>query len=131
MSATLILAAALTLAGDNPVFRKTNLPAIKSLIVRRVGVKMAVGDQSAKCGDFVLSKSEALEVLSRAGEVTEREAWGDKSPCMVLGDVVFNNGLKGEWSIDQSRGGFLKLSSGRTLWIYCSDCHAKRFLPNK
>jgi len=137
VSAVLILAAGLTLAVGNAVafdktiFRKINIPAIESVTIGEVGVKRAYSDKSIKCGDFVLSKEEVTGFLSKAGQLTNSEVGFDWSPCMVLGDVTFKNGQKASWSINQSRGGVLELNNGSMLWIYCHDCQAKRFNPNK
>jgi hypothetical protein len=51
----------------------------------------------------------------------------DWSPCYASGEVTFKNGLTGIWAIQQYRAGSLKLSNGRTYYLYCPQCQAKAF----
>jgi hypothetical protein len=51
----------------------------------------------------------------------------DWSPCYASGEITFKNGIRGTWAIQQYRAGSLKLSNGRTFYLYCPQCQAKVF----
>jgi hypothetical protein len=117
-----------------PEMHRTRLPPVKSIAIRRNGARsIAALDLPDQCGGFVMSKHEVSEYLRRAGEVAQHDYYHllNWSPCYASGDVTFENGLSGTWGIQQLRAGSLKLSNGRTLYLYCPKCRAKAFLPEE
>jgi hypothetical protein len=117
-----------------PVMHKTRLPPIKSITITRNGARSpAAGDLPDRCEQFLLSKHEVTEYLRKAGAVTKRDYLHllDWSPCFASGKVTFENGVTGTWGIQQLQAGSLKLSNGRTLYLYCPKCRAKSFLPDE
>lgn len=119
-------------SGTEPKMRKTHLPPISTVIVRTSGATSpASGRPVEQCANFKLSYQEIGEYIGKAAEVAEHDYLHmlDWSPCYASGEVTFKNGVTGTWVIQQYRAGSLKLSSGRTLYLYCPQCQAKAFPP--
>jgi hypothetical protein len=115
-----------------PKMRKTHLPPISTVTIRNNGATSpASGEPAEQCASFKLTSQEIGEYISKAAEVAEHDYFHmlDWSPCHASGEVTFKNGVTGTWTIQQYRAGSLKLSSGRTLYLYCPRCHAKAFPP--
>jgi hypothetical protein len=111
---------------------RTNLPAIKSIVIRENGAGSPAAKEAAQqCSGFRLSNKEVLEYLRNSAQVSEHDYLHtlDWSPCYASGDVIFKDGSTGVWGIQQLRAGSLKLSDGRTIYLYCPRCHAKGFPP--
>lgn len=119
-------------SGTEPKMRKTHLPPISTVTIRNNGATSpASGERAEQCASFKLSSQEIGEYIGQAAEVAEHDYFHmlDWSPCYASGDVTFKNGVTGTWAIQQYRSGSLKLSSGRTFYLYCPRCHAKAFPP--
>ena len=139
VSALLIFAVTATasLAMDNgsstePALRKTQLPPISKITIRNSGAKSpASNEPTEQCADFKLSYQEIREYISKAAEVAEHDYFHmlDWSPCHASGELAFRSGVTGIWAIQQYRAGSLKLSDGRTMYLYCPRCKAKAFPP--
>lgn len=117
-------------SGTEPKMRQTHLPPISSVTIRNNGATSpASGELVQQCTDFKLSYHEVREYIGKAAEVAEHDYFHmlDWSPCYANGEVTFKNGLTGTWGIQQYRAGSLKLSNGRTLYLYCPQCQAKVF----
>jgi hypothetical protein len=117
-------------SGTEPKMRKTHLPPISTLTIRNSGATSpASGEPAEQCADFKLSYQEIREYIGKAAEVAEHDYFHmlDWSPCYASGEVAFKNGVTGIWAIQQYRAGSLKLSNGRTLYLYCPRCQAKAF----
>jgi hypothetical protein len=117
-------------SGTEPVMRQTHLPPIAAVMIRNSGVgSQASGEAVAQCADFKLSDHEIRAYISKAAEVAEHDYFHmlDWSPCYASGEVTFKNGITGIWTIQQYRAGSLKLSNGKTLYLYCPRCRAKAF----
>lgn len=117
-------------SGTEPKMRKTHLWPISTVTIRNSGATSPVSREPAEqCTDFRLSDQEVREYIGRAAEVTEHGYFHmlDWSPCYASGEVAFQNGVTGSWSIQQYRAGSLKLSNGRTVYLYCPQCQAKAF----
>lgn len=119
-------------AGREPATAKTNLPPIKSVVIRENGAASpAATEEAQQCSGFRLSNKEVLGFLHNAAKVSQHDYLHtlDWSPCYASGDVIFKDGLTGVWGIQQFRAGSLKLSDGRTIYLYCPRCRAKGFPP--
>jgi hypothetical protein len=117
-------------SGTEPTMHPTHLPSIGTITVRSSGATSpASGGPVAQCADFKLSHQEIREYIGKAAEVAEHDYFHmlDWSPCYASGEVIFKNGVTGTWAIQQYRAGTLKLSDGRTLYLYCPRCQAKAF----
>ena len=117
-------------SGTEPKMRKTHLSPISTVTIRNSGATSpASGEPAVQCADFKLSNQEIREYISKAAEVAEHDYFHmlDWSPCYASGNVAFKNGLTGIWAIQQYRAGSLKLSDGRTLYLYCPRCQATAF----
>lgn len=117
-------------SGTEPKMRKAHLPPISTVTIRNSGAKSAAsGEPAEQCADFKLSYQEIREYIGKAAEVAEHDYFHmlDWSPCYASGEVAFKNGVTGIWAIQQYRAGSLKLSNGRTLYLYCPQCQAKAF----
>lgn len=117
-------------SGIEPKMRNTHLPPITALTIENSGATSpASGEPAEQCTDFKLSPQEIREYIGKAAEVAEHDYFHmlDWSPCHTSGKITFKNGVTGIWSIQQYRAGSLKLSNGRTLYLYCPQCQAKAF----
>jgi hypothetical protein len=117
-------------SGTEPKMRKAHLPPITKVTVRNSGATSpASGEPAEQCADFKLSYHEIREYIGKAAEVAEHDYFHmlDWSPCYASGEVTFKNGLTGIWAIQQYRAGSLKLSNGRTYYLYCPQCQARAF----
>jgi hypothetical protein len=113
-----------------PRTRKTHLPPIRTLTIRKNGATSAAsGDSAKQCADFKLSNQEIRAYFGKAAEVAEHDYFHmlDWSPCYASGQVVFKNRITGIWTIHQYRGGSLTLNNGRILFLYCPLCQARAF----
>jgi hypothetical protein len=118
-------------SGLEPALSKTGLPAVKSISIQQNSVRsQAAMGNADECRAFKLSEKEIAEYLDAAGAVSEHDYFHmlDWSPCSARGQVVFANGLKGVWGIQQLKAGSLRLSDGRTLYLYCPKCRARHFV---
>ncbi len=119
-------------AGTEPEMRKTHLPPISTVSILANGATSPASEEPAEqCTKFKLSDQEIGEYIGKAGAVAEHDYFHmlDWSPCHASGKVTFKNGMTGTWAIQQYRAGSLKLSNGRTLYLYCPQCQAKAFSP--
>ena len=119
-------------SGTEPKMSKTHLPPISMITIRNSGTTSPASSEPAnQCTDFKLSYQEVREYIRKASQVTEHDYLHllDWSPCHASGEVSFNHGVTGIWAIQQYRAGSLKLSDGRTLYLYCPQCQATAF-PN-
>jgi hypothetical protein len=117
-------------SGTEPKMSKTHLPQISAVTIRNSGATSpSSGKPAAQCADFKLSYQEIREYIGKAAEVAEHDYFHmlDWSPCYASGEVVFKNGVTGIWAVQQYRAGSLKLSNGRTLYLYCPRCKANAF----
>jgi len=119
-------------SGVEPKMRNAHLPPIITLTIQDSGATStspASGEPVEPCADFKLSRQEIRGYIGKAAEVTEHDFLHmlDWSPCYTSGKVTFKNGVTGIWSIQRYRAGSLKLSNGRTLYLYCPQCQAKAF----
>lgn len=119
-------------SGTEPKVRKTQLPPISTITIRNSGAKSpASNEPSEQCADFKLSYQEVREYIRKAAQVAEHDYFHmlDWSPCHASGEVAFKGGVTGVWAIQQYRAGSLKLSDGRTIYLYCPRCKAEAFSP--
>jgi hypothetical protein len=113
-----------------PAMRNAHLPSIATVTIQSSGATSpAAGEPTEQCANFKLSNKEIRAYIGKAAEVAEHDYLHmlDWSPCYASGDVTFKNGVKGTWTIQQYRAGTLKLSNGRTVYLYCPRCKAKGF----
>jgi hypothetical protein len=117
-------------SGAEPNMRTTHLPPISTVTIRNNGATSPASDEPApECAGFKLSYQEIREYIGQAAEVAEHDYFHmlDWSPCHASGEVTFRNGSTGIWAIQQYRAGSLRLSNGKTLYLYCPRCQAKAF----
>lgn len=131
-AAMLFTAAGASADAYEPEMHRTGLSAIKSITITEQGARSSTAaDFPYDCGEFVLRKHEVIRFIATSGAVASRDYHHlDWSPCYVAGNVTFKNGLSGSWFIHQLKAGSLKLSNGRTLYLYCPKCSAKAFPPD-
>jgi hypothetical protein len=117
-------------SGTEPKMSQTHLPPISIITIRNSGATSPTsGEPVEQCTDFKLSYQEVREYIGKAAKVAEHDYFHmlDWSPCYANGEITFKNGVTGIWAIQQYRAGSLKLSNGRTLYLYCPRCQAKAF----
>jgi hypothetical protein len=119
-------------AGTEPAMGNPHLPAIASVTIEKLGATSpASAEPAEQCAEFKLSAQEVRTYIGKAAQVAEHDYLHmlDWSPCHASGEVSFKNSVKGRWEIQQYRAGSLKLSDGRTVYLYCPRCKAKGFPP--
>ncbi|NHZ61499.1 hypothetical protein [Massilia genomosp. 1] len=117
-------------SGTEPTMRNAHLAAVTKVTIEHNGATSPAATEPApQCADFKLSPQEVRKYLGTAAEVAEHDYLHmlDWSPCNASGKVTFKGGVTGTWEIQQYRAGSLKLSNGRTVYLYCPKCKAKAF----
>lgn len=118
--------------GIEPETKRFTLPPISSLTIEENGaLSPAARDSDQTCRSFLLSKRDVTDFLRRAGEVTEHDYFHmlDWSPCYASGTLRFKDGTTGVWGIHRFRGGSIRFSDGRTVYLHCPKCRARAFQP--
>jgi hypothetical protein len=118
--------------GTEPATKRFKLPGIAALTIDENGARSpAARVADPACGDFLLSKRDVTEFWRHAGEVSEHDYLHmlDWSPCYASGTLRLKSGKTGVWGIHQYRGGSIKFSGGRTVYLYCPKCRAGAFKP--
>ncbi|WP_322083243.1 hypothetical protein [Burkholderia sp. BCC1972] len=91
------------------------------------------GDETADmCRTFVFRRADVSAFFKRASRVTERAYSHDlgAARCYAEGDARLAGGGAAKWRIDQARRGFITMSDGRAIYLYCPKCRADVFAPN-
>ncbi|NHZ32810.1 hypothetical protein [Massilia rubra] len=117
-------------SGTEPKMRNAHLAPITTVTIENNGATSPASKEPAEqCADFKLSSQEVRKYIGKAAEVAEHDYLHmlDWSPCHASGKVTFKGGVTGTWEIQQYRAGSLKLSNGRTVYLYCPQCKAKAF----
>jgi len=108
-----------------------NLPAIRKIVIAQNAAKSpAEQDASVSCAGFHLTESKVRAYLRRTRTTTAQSAHHtlDWSPCYASGDVIFKDGRKGRWSIDQFRSGTLAIEGAEPEVLFCPRCRFKPFV---
>ena len=108
----------------------SQLPAIAEVtIIENAARSPAASKSDESCTEFVLTKRDVLNFLTRADEISEHDYHHllDWSPCYVAGKVKFRDGQTAMWGIHRYRGGSIKFKDGQTHYLTCPKCHAKAF----
>src|SRR5438094_4606136 len=113
-------------SGIEPKLHNAHLPPITTVTIRSSGMTSPASPESAEqCKNFKLDFKEIREYIGKASEVAKDDYFHmlDWSPCSASGEVRFANGITGTWEVQQYHAGLLKLSNGRTIYLYCPQCH--------
>lgn len=87
--------------------------------------KSAVDKSSGiNCGSFILTELIVRKYFELAKTTNENDAHHtlDWSPCVSKGQIIFANGQRGVWEINQFRVGSLILSDKKKVVLYCPQC---------
>jgi hypothetical protein len=135
----LVLVLALGCAGRNtcaagtelmPPLCPAELPAIRSVsIIRNADKSPAEVDPNVSCAGFSIDEQVVRRYFALTKRTNENDAHHtlDYSPCQAAGEVVFENGQSGRWTLTQSRLGTLEISGQEPLILYCPDCAFEPF----
>jgi hypothetical protein len=106
------------------------LPKVKRITITDNAAKSpAEPDASVSCEHFRINENHVRRFLSRAKTASARDAHYtlDWTPCYAAGEIEFEDGRKGRWSVDQFRSGSLSFDNTQdALTLYCPSC---RFAP--
>ncbi|HEU4852075.1 MAG TPA: hypothetical protein VFT37_07970 [Telluria sp.] len=118
--------------GVAPEMKPFKLPEIATVTIKENGARSPAARQADQgCGGFLLSKRDITDFWRRAGEVSEHDYHHmlDWSPCYASGTLRLKNGMTGIWGIHQYRGGSIKFSDGKTIYLHCPSCKSRPFQP--
>jgi hypothetical protein len=113
-----------------PALCALSLPQITRLDIHENAAGSSLADAATRCDDFRLSESQLRMYFSAARQADTNDVHHtlDWSPCHASGEVHFNDGRSGRWTISQSRIGSLAIGGDDAITLYCPRC---RFTPFK
>jgi len=106
------------------------LPKItKVTILTNAAKSPAETDSSISCTGFHINEAQVRRYFAKAKTTTAHDAHYtlDWSPCYATGELVFSDGRKGRWSIDQFRSGSLAIDGADEVVLYCPKCQFRPF----
>lgn len=109
----------------------TALPRISQLTIEENAAKSpAEVDSSVSCADFSIKDKQVRRYFAKAKATNVNDAHHtlDWSPCYASGKIVFSDGRRGRWSIDQYRVGSLVIGDEAEIVLFCPACKFKPFL---
>lgn len=113
--------------------RPYKVAPVKKIIIREIGKwsdrRSSSGETQQDCSAFRPRETDVREFFHRARRVSYSTYLNelDASRCYAAGEIFFDNGDRGSWTIDAFRRGVLTLSDGRNVYFYCTKCRAKVF----
>ena len=113
-----------------PPLCPTDLPPVQTVrIVENASKSPAETAPSVSCAAFRVDENAVRRYFELARSINENDAPHtlDYSPCQASGEVVFENGQSGRWTVTQARSGTLAMTGRETLILYCPDCGFEPF----
>ena len=113
-----------------PPLCPVDLPGIRSVrIVENASKSPADTDPSVSCAGFRVDERIVRRYFELAKSTNENDAHHtlDYSPCQAAGEVVFEDGQSGRWTLSQARAGTLAVRGREPLILYCPDCGFEPF----
>lgn len=107
-----------------------DLPQITTVTISKNAAKSpAETDRSIRCDSFRINEAQVRRYFAQARTTTAHDAHStlDWSPCYATGEIMFKDGRKGHWSIDQLRSGSLAIHHAEKIVLYCPTCQFKPF----
>jgi hypothetical protein len=107
-----------------PALCTVNFPKVSSIQIAENGAKSPAEDDAVDCSGFKLTDKAIRRFFDRAQEANGSDAHHtlDWSPCYASGTLVFNNGQKAQWSINQFQTGSLSIEGEERIFLYCPRC---------
>ena len=105
-----------------PPLCPVDVPRIRTIrIVENASKSPAETDPSVSCGQFRVDEQVVRRYFALARSTNENDAHHtlDYSPCQVAGDIVFENGQSGRWTLSQARSGTLTVTGREPLILFC------------
>lgn len=96
---------------------------------RNASKSPAETDASVSCAQFSVDDRIVRRFFELAKSTNENDVHDtlDYSPCQAAGEVVFEDGLSGRWTLSQARSGTLAVTGRGPLILYCPDCSFEPF----
>ena len=112
-----------------PALCPLRLPRIGQIIVRQGRDVLSEAGPAANCAAFRPTPQQVRRYMTHAKAVGDTDAHHilDRSPCFAAGELVFNDGRRAEWYIEEFRAGTLKIGDGDTELVYCQACRFRPF----
>ena len=106
-----------------------NLPRIGQITVRQNGGITSKAGPAANCAAFRLTQQQVRRFLTQAMAVHVNDAHYtlDRSRCFAAGELMFTDGRRGEWFIEQFRVGNVKIGAADAQLVYCPACRVRPF----
>lgn len=106
-----------------------DLPRIDQIILLRNGAAVSAAGPTANCAAFHLTPRQVRRYLAHAKAVDATDAHHtlDRSPCFAAGELIFSDGRRGEWFIEQFRAGTVKIGPVEPQLVYCRACRFRPF----
>jgi len=106
------------------------LPAVRSIVITENASKDPVdADPSISCERFHVDEQGVRKYFELARSTNENDAHHtlDYSPCRAAGEVTFEDGSTGHWTLSQLRSGALTMGASRPIILYCPECNFEPF----
>jgi hypothetical protein len=113
-----------------PPLCPVDLPGIRTVrIVENASKSPAETDATVSCAQFSVDERIVRRYFELAKSTNENDAHHtlDYSPCQAAGEVVFEDGQSGRWTLSQARSGTLAVTGREPLILYCPDCGFEPF----
>lgn len=113
-----------------PPLCPVDLPGIRTVrIVENASKSPAETDPSVSCAQFIVNEQVVRRYFELAKSTNENDAHHtlDYSPCQAAGDVVFEDGQSGQWTLSRARSGTLTVAGREPLILYCPECEFAPF----
>jgi hypothetical protein len=113
-----------------PPLCPVELPDIRTIrILENASKSSAETDADVSCAQFRVDEQVVRRYFGLTKSTNESDAHHtlDYSPCQASGDVVFENGQSGRWTLSEARSGTLAVTGREPLILYCPDCGFEPF----
>lgn len=113
-----------------PALCQVKLPKTTSVTIQEnAATSPASDDRKIDCSSFKLTAKDVRRYFENALKTSPEDAHHtlDWSPCYASGTLVFSDGRKAHWSINQFRTGSLSITGESRMFLYCPDCKYKPF----
>jgi hypothetical protein len=113
-----------------PPLCPVDFPEVRSVrVLENASKSPAETDPNVSCDGFIVDEQVVRRYFQLTKSTNENDAHHtlDYSPCQAAGDVVFENGQSGKWTLSQARSGTLAIAGGETMILYCPDCGFEPF----
>ena len=113
-----------------PPLCPVELPEVRAVrVLENARKSPAETDPNVSCAEFIVDEQIVRRYFQLMKSTNENDAHHtlDYSPCQAAGEVVFEDGQSGRWTLSQARSGTLAMTGRDPMILYCPDCRFEPF----